>query len=229
MRYLFRIGGFGLLLWSSTLWAQGNNNLPIIAPPASNGGGSSMWGWQVANSTPAGSYLQGLASVVRAQGDYNLSTSAAAVNWTTAYRQSIQNEKDYVEAYFAIRALNRQAREAEYAKERQSTEDWLRYHPSVKPKRLTTSELDPISGTIFWPMLLQADELSDARQNIQKAYLKRHQLGVMDHNNYRMVQQLANNLLDEILGKIQSLAPSEYMQAKKFIEALIYEASLPMG
>jgi hypothetical protein len=227
MKCLSRIGSFGLLFWSSMLWAQGNNNPPVISPP-SNWGGGSMWGWEAA-ATPPGSYLQGLASVVRAQGDYNLSTSAAAVNLTTAAKQGIQNEKDFVEAYFAIRAFNRQAREAENARERQITQEWLRFHPSVKPKRLSPSELDPVSGTINWPMLLQSDELASLRQDIQKAFAERHQLGMMGYNNYRMVQQITNNLLNEMLDKIQNFAPSEYIQAKKFIEALIYEASLPLG
>jgi hypothetical protein len=188
-----------------------------------------MWGWDTAGTTPAGSYLQGLAAVVRAQGDYNLSTSAAAVNLTTATRQAIQNQKDYVEAYFAIRAFNRQARDAENARDRQLTQEWLRFHPSVKPKRLTSSELDPVSGSINWPILLQSDELAKRRQAIQQAFIERHHFGMMGYNNYRTVQQITNDLIAELLDKIRETAPSEYIQAKKFIEALIYEASLPLG
>ncbi len=228
MRCFSRIGGFAIVFWSSLLWAQGinNNNPPVISPPP--GGGYSMWGWEAA-ATPPGSYLQGLASVVRAQGDYNLSTSAAAVNWTAAAKQGIQNEKDFVEAYFAIRAFNRQAREAENARERQITQEWLRFHPSVKPNRLSPSELDPVSGTINWPMLLQSDELAGVRQDIQKAFTERHQLGMMSYNNYRMVQQITNKLLAEMLDKIHSIPTNEYIQGKKFLEALVYEASLPLG
>jgi hypothetical protein len=230
MRCIAAILGLSLLFWPGVLLAQGNNNTPVvIAPPSGSGNSGSMWGWDIAGTTPPGSYLQGLASVVRAQGDYNLSTSAAAVNYTTAVRQGIQNEKDFVEAYFAIRAFNRQAREAESAKERQITQEWLRFHPSVKPKRLSPSELDPVSGTINWPMLLQSDELTDLRQNIQKAFAERHQLGMMGYNNYRQVQQVTNNLLAEMLQRIQDFAPAEYIQAKKFIEALVYEASMPLG
>jgi hypothetical protein len=232
MRCLLRLSGFGLLLWSGMLWAQGNNNnLPVVAPPTTTAGGSgsSIWGWDLAGTTPEGSFLQGLASVVRAEGDYNLYTSAAAINITTAAHQNIQNQKDWVEAYFAIRAFNRQAREAESAKERQLVQEWLRFHPSVKPKRLTSSELDPVSGAINWPMLLQSDELASLRQGIQHAFAERHHLGVMGHNNYRIVQQITTSLLSEMLDKIENLAPSEYMQAKRFIEALIYEASLPLG
>jgi hypothetical protein len=227
------LAGIGLLFWSSFVWAQGNNNdnrNPIvIAPPSNSGGGTSMWGWELAGTTPPGSFLQGLASVVRAEGDYNLSTSAAAVNWTAAARQGIQNQKDFVEAYFAIRAFNRQAREAESARDRQITQEWLRFHPSVKPKRLSPSELDPVSGTINWPMPLQNDELTSVRQDIQKAFAERHQLGMMGYNNYRMVQQVTNGLLIQMLDRIQTFAPSEYIQAKKFLEALIYEAGLPLG
>jgi hypothetical protein len=230
------MNGLIALFWASVVWGQGNgqvNNPPIvIQPPPPQTvpyGGSSMWGWDIAGTSTVGSYLQGLASVVRAQGDYRLATSAAAVNWTAAVRQDIQNQKEYVEAYFTIRAYNKQARDAESAKERQLTQEWLRFHPSVKPKRLTSSELDPVSGTINWPILLQNDELTNLRQNIQKAFADRHRFGVMGYNNYRMVQQNTNNLLAEMLDRIQYLAPAEYIQAKRFIEALMYEASLPLG
>jgi hypothetical protein len=229
MRCVAIISGI-ILLCPGLLSAQGNGTAPIvIAPPSGSGNSGSMWGWDIAGTTPPGSYLQGLASVVRAQGDYNLSTSAAAVNLTTAVRQGIQNQKDFVEAYFAIRAFNRQAREAENARERQITQEWLRFHPSVKPKRLSPSELDPVSGTINWPILLQNDELTDLRQSIQKAFAERHQLGMMGYSNYRLVQQVTNNLLAEMLLRIQDFAPAEYIQAKRFIEALVYEASMPLG
>jgi hypothetical protein len=236
---LFGCLGLSLLLWSNVVSAQGNNNNvnnnpPIIVPPTPQPAtvgypGGSMWGWDVAGTSTVGSYLQGLASVVRAEGDYNLATSAAAVNVTAAVHQHIQNQKDFVEAYFAIRAFNRQAYEAEYAREKQLTQEWLRFHPSVKPKRLSPSELDPISGTINWPMLLQSDELTNLRQNIQNAFIQRHQLGTMGYNNYRSVQQNATELLNEMLDRIEHLAPNEYVQAKRFLEALLFEASLPLG
>jgi hypothetical protein len=231
MRALTVFFTIGLAIWTSNAGAQGNNNPPVINPPpvTVSGGSSSMWGWDIAGTTPGGSYLQGLGSVIRAQGDYNLATSAAAVNYTTAVRQGIQNQKDYVEAYFAIREYNRQYREAEYARDRQLTQEWLRYHTTVKPKRLTSSELDPVSGTINWPLLLQSDERSGLRGNVQKAFAERHQMGVMGYNNYIMVQQITNNLLNDMLNNIQTFSPSEYMRLKKFLEALRFEASLPLG
>jgi hypothetical protein len=219
-----------LLIVPGALWAQGNNSPPVVIAPSSYGGGFGYaGGYEMSPATPAGSILEGLAQVVRAQGDYNLATSAAAVNWTTATRQSIQNEKDYVEAYFAIRAYNRQIREAEYARESQLTQNWLRFHPSMKPTRLTSSELDPVSGNINWPLLLLKDDLTSQRQAVQQAFSERHRMGVMNYNNYRAVQQITNRWFVELLDAIQELSPTEYIQAKKFIEALIYEASLPLG
>jgi hypothetical protein len=32
-----------------------------------------------------------------------------------------------------------------------------------------------------------------------------------------------------MLLRIQDFAPAEYIQAKRFIEALVYEASMPLG
>jgi len=61
----------------------------------------------------AGSAMNGMASVISAAGDYNLATSAAAVNMTQAQKQDIQNRQQWTNAYFEMRETNRRARAAE--------------------------------------------------------------------------------------------------------------------
>ena len=56
---------------------------------------------------------RGIADVIRSQGDYNLSSSAAAVNLTMAQQQAIENQKKWVQTYFQIRDINRQTFDAE--------------------------------------------------------------------------------------------------------------------
>src|SRR5688500_1139575 len=50
--------------------------------------------------------MRGMASVISAKGDYNLATSAAAVNLTQAQKQDIQNRQDATQAYFAMQDTN---------------------------------------------------------------------------------------------------------------------------
>ena len=66
-----------------------------------------------AAATAAGSALNGMASVISAKGDYNLSTSAAAINMTQAQKNEIQNQQQWTNTYFKMRATNKAATAAE--------------------------------------------------------------------------------------------------------------------
>ena len=60
--------------------------------------------------TAAGNAMNGMASVISAKGDYNLSTSAAAINMTQAQKNEIQNRQQWTNTYFDMRATNKAAR-----------------------------------------------------------------------------------------------------------------------
>src|SRR5262245_32416903 len=57
-------------------------------------GGYGGWGFNNGiGSTAAGSYLGGLASAIRAEGQYNLMSSAAAINLEEAAKRDIENRQ----------------------------------------------------------------------------------------------------------------------------------------
>ena len=60
--------------------------------------------------TAAGNAMNGMANVISAKGNYNLSTSAAAINMTQAQKNEIQNRQLSTNTYFEMRATNKAAR-----------------------------------------------------------------------------------------------------------------------
>ena len=70
------------------------------------GGWGGGWGMGWGGGTAAGNYMNGAANVVRAQGDYNLTTSQAAVNMGEAQRRNIENRKLWTDSYFEMRRAN---------------------------------------------------------------------------------------------------------------------------
>ena len=99
--------------------------------------------------------MNGMANVVRAQGDYNLNTSAAYVNLEEAERRDIENRQAWTQAYFEMRRTNAAYRDAERGP-KGTPEDWVRFAKEAAPSRLSPGEIDNISGQIAWPRLLQA-------------------------------------------------------------------------
>ena len=77
--------------------------MPYYGGYGNGGWGFNDWG---AGSTPAGSYLTGMANAIRAEGEYNLNTSAAAINLEEAQRRDIENRKLWTNTYFEMRRIN---------------------------------------------------------------------------------------------------------------------------
>ncbi len=65
--------------------------------------------------TAAGSAMNGMANAISAKGNYNLSTSAAAINMTQAQKNEIENRNLATNTYFQMRTANRAARAAKRA------------------------------------------------------------------------------------------------------------------
>ena len=80
----------------------------VPVAPQVYGGGSTYGGWGYGGGGAAGggaltgAAMQGMASVVNAKGNYNLSTSAAAMNMTQAQKQEIQNWSSFTNTYFDL-------------------------------------------------------------------------------------------------------------------------------
>ncbi len=72
-----------------------------------NGYDGGDWDWWSGGSaqTPEGAALQGAAQVIRAAGDYNQATSAAAVNATQAESNAMRNQVQSVQTFYDMRKL----------------------------------------------------------------------------------------------------------------------------
>jgi hypothetical protein len=181
------------------------------------------------SSTPGEGYARGLADVIRSEGDYNLSTSAAAINLSIARQQEIQNRKLWTQTYFDMRDINRQVYDSEQKRLRGSPEDWIRYAQAGKPKRLSPSELDSLTGEIRWPILLTAKQYSDQRVELEKAFADRAYHGVMGAETFLKVLRLTEGLISSLKSQISALPSDKYVVAKRFLESLAYEAGQPAG
>jgi hypothetical protein len=165
--------------------------------------------------------MRGLADVVSAKGEYNLSTSAAAINLTQAQKQDIENRRAGTQAYFEIRETNRAAREANRSP-RLSQEQLVRIATQAAPKRLSTEEINLVTGEINWPEALKSPRFAGERGSLDQLSLKRAQygaLGIADHIAAGdTIQKMAGKLKEEI----KSISANEYLDAKNFLKSLMY-------
>jgi hypothetical protein len=202
------------------------NNQSTIPYPG-GWGGYGYWGYQ--GTTVAGSYARGLAAVIRAKGDYNLATSAAAVNWSVARNREIENDKLWTKTYLDMRDINSQYRLAQIRRERGNPADFARYAKIEAPKPLTNLQLDAVTGHIQWPMLLATADFGPRRAVLEKIFAVRAYRGVLGAEDYLDAVRVIDEMATQLADSITSVPPQVYMNARTFLRSLAYEARLPAG
>lgn len=216
----------GLALLTGIAWGQSGSSVPytpaVPAPSTYNAYGGSGWSWDNPGaSTLEEGVMRGMASVISAKGDYNLATSAAAVNLTQAEKQYIQNRQDGTETYFAMRETNRAAREANRSP-RLSTEQLVRIASQAAPKQLTAKDIDPVSGKVNWPRLLQDEGFSAERASLDKLALKHAQYGVLAATDLEAAGHLIEAMAAKLRQMVASSPAQQYVDAKNFLKSLMY-------
>ena len=132
--------------------------------------------------------MNGMASVISAKGNYNLSTSAAAINMTQAQKNEIENRQQYTNTYFQMRATNKAAREAE-AGPPPTMEQIARMAREGVPKPLGPSQMDPVTGQINWPDALQDDSFASQRGEVEQLFATRARYGGLSYADQMKVRK----------------------------------------
>ena len=175
-------------------------------------------------STAAESYQRGFADVVRSAGQYNLDTAQAANIGQATVSKYLDNRAKGTDTYFQMRQANRQYRK-QLETPPLSSEQLYRIAREQAPKTLASSDLDPLTGDIAWPLVLQQDEYEDVRTKLEGLFALRATEGSSSH--VFEIQQTANEALAQLKANIRNYPAPEYLKAKKFLESLAFSARAP--
>ena len=86
---------------------------PAVPSASTTVYGGGVWGYGGDAQTAPGAALQGMSQVISSAGQYNLATSAAAVNMTQAESNEMQNLIQGVQTFWDMRDFGRVEREKE--------------------------------------------------------------------------------------------------------------------
>jgi len=180
-------------------------------------------------STVGESWARGMSDVIRSQGEANLRNSEAAINVEEARSRYFDNRLKYTQTYFENRRMNREYRAAERGP-RITEQQAERIARERAPKRATTNDLDPITGSLAWPRALTEAQYEPSRQKIEELFQARaSQGGAIGMDTFRDIQSAADELLTALHANIGNYSPNDYMDAKRFVERLQNEARFPVG
>jgi hypothetical protein len=178
-------------------------------------------------STAAEGYANGMSNIIQSAGSYNLQTSQAAINVEQARSMNLDNRLKGTQTYFEMRKVNTASRKAEEGSG-MSTEDSWRYAQMYVPKRPMPTQLDPVSGKIYWPTMLRDPRYDDYRNKIDQFFVQREvSHGGIGYETYTQIVQVTNSLLDALKKNIDLYNNGDYVRLKNFVESLAYEAKFP--
>ncbi len=128
------------------------------------------------------------------------------------------------DTYFQMRQANAAYRKAEETPAL-SSQQLFRLAADQAPKTLAASDLDPLTGDITWPLVLQEDTYTDYRTKLQTLFDHRNS-GSAPANVFD-IQNVANEALATLKANIGNYPAPEYLKAKKFLESLAFTARAP--
>jgi hypothetical protein len=175
--------------------------------------------------TVEGSIAHGYADLVRSAGAYNLMTSEAYKNYEDARKKNIENRLQWTQTYFEMRRINDEYRRAQYERDKRTQEDFIRYAQAAAPHRLVSSQLDPITGYLAWPRLLMTPAFADSRRELDRLFAARAgNKGAIGNDAYFAILDQVDRMQEQLRRLIKVAPANDYIEARKFLESLAYEA-----
>jgi hypothetical protein len=170
--------------------------------------------------TVPGAALEGTAQVIKAIGQYNLATSAAAVKATQGQSDALRDDVKAVQTFWEVRDIGRRERAKERRPLPTPTEVASIARKGVQ-RGLNASQRDPVTGALLWPGPLQQAKYDSQRAAADK-YAAKWASGGLDHNEQRQMRQNIVDMLDVLKSQITQIPAQEYLASRSFLQSLLY-------
>ncbi len=190
------------------------------------------WGWGMGGgmATTAGqAAAYGLSDVIRSEGYANLQNSEAAKNWEDAKTLEIQNRERWTNTYFDMRRTNKEARKAEEGPS-VTHDQAIRFAKAAAPPRLSSAQLDPVTGHIEYPLVLTDKDYAPYRQDLDKLFADRASSGgSLQYEEFQKIQGTVSKFIDALKANVSRYPAGEYGKARTFLDSLGNEPRFPAG
>ena len=191
------------------------------------GGMGGMGGGYASTAGQAAAY--GLSDVIRSEGYANLQNSEAAKNWEDAKTKEIDNRQKWTNTYFDMRRTNKEARQAENGPA-VTHDQAIRFAKAAAPPRLTSAQLDPVTGHIEYPLLLTAEDYKSYRSDLDKLFADRASSGgSLQFEEFEKIRGTVSKFIDALKTNVSRYPAGDYGHARTFLDSLANEPRFPAG
>ena len=139
-----------------------------------------------------------------------------------------ENRLRTTETFFEMRRVNRAARALE-AGPLPTMEQVVRYARMGLPPRLSSRELDQVTGDIAWPIVLKDETYGDDTAYIEKCFRERASSAGLSFQQFTMVDDAFASLKEALKENVAKYPSAPYGAARTFVDSLQYEFQLPVN
>jgi len=180
-------------------------------------------------STAGQAAAYGLSDVIRSEGYANLQNSEAAKNWEDAKTKEIDNRQKWTNTYFDMRRTNKEARQAENGPA-VTHDQAIRFAKAAAAPRLTSAQLDPVTGHIEYPLLLTEKDYDAYRTDLNKLFADRASSGgSLQFEEFEKIRGTVSKFIDALKTNVSRYPAGDYGRARTFLDSLGNEPRFPAG
>ncbi len=161
-----------------------------------------------------------MAEVIRSQAEFSVAASQVDVNRRLAQLYKNQAAMQYLQ----LRKVNNEYRAATHPPLSRGTIASIAQ--SYLPRRLTTGELNPVTGQIAWPSLLMESEFAGNRDQLDRLFAQRALRVNLSAGEYMTLDESVDQMQQQLSQRIQQYPADLYIAASRFLRGLNYEAKL---
>ncbi|MCC7475375.1 MAG: hypothetical protein IT425_08265 [Pirellulales bacterium] len=179
-------------------------------------GASALTGQVIYNSasTAAEGYANGVANVLQASGQRNLSNSQARINNQDAYSKAIDNSTKSVNAFWEQKDIYHERVQQKLAETDRRREAYMSRHGLGN---LSSEEFDRTTGAINWLKVLEQSQYDTYRKTLDELFRQRAYNGALTGDQYMQAAAASKGWRD-MLSKQKEVYPAPVLsQMIRFI------------
>ncbi len=174
--------------------------------------------------TATSANLEAAGDLARDAGAAALLRSRAAIHLQEAAEEYLENEVNYVKAYYAKRRAWKKAHQ-EARQDRVSASEAEAIAATRSPERLSAEVLRPETGQMLWPPVLDSEPLKSHREAIQRQFKRRSSPGYdWNRQNVEWVQANVEAMQKALETVKADLSLQTYVDLTRFLEQVAWEA-----
>ncbi len=87
---------------------------------------------------------------------------------------------------------------------------------------MSTSQIDPVSGVLYWPAALQDASFEAQRGVVNEHTAKWVKYGGLDYADQKEIRENIDSMFDGLKSQIRAIPPQDYVACRTFLQSLLY-------